>query len=304
MSFLTTSIPSLVSDGFLTDDHYFVGAAARDLNGCPLAEHQLLRLYGGVILREIAETLVELRNEGLMLNEALASNIAASMELQWKEHDRFPGDCERPPQPYIEGIIPLVVRGAMVREYLPYRTLSDMRDLIDRYEGKHLRRQLEASCTTIDEDTFARLLRTEQKQPVVVRNCQNPSCKQLVKTTLEQAVAAIRHFHLLPEVGQPFAGKFFNPHAKCMTCNRDRSWMKPVRGKFSNKEASTVAAPSNLGTIADLIAGQRAHAAEKPPKNAAAKKPAAKKATKKAKTATPPASVPELMTVKLDEERS
>ena len=299
MSFLTLSVPSLVSDGLLTEDHFFIGSNARDLNGQPLMEHQLLRLYGGVVLREVAETLVELRNEGLMMNEALASNIAAAMEIQWKEHDRFPGDTDRPPQPYSEGSLPLVVRSSMVREYLPYRTMSDMQDLIDRYEGKHLRWQLEASCTMVDEDTFARLLRTEQKQPVVVRTCQNPQCKTLVKTSLEQAVAAIRHFHLLPALGQPFAGKFFNPHAKCMACNRDRSWMKPVHGKFAPKEHGHTAAPTNLGTVADLIAAQRE--VKKAPKKAT-KKAAPKKTAKKVTKKTAKKTMPELVTVNLAEE--
>ena len=305
MSFLTLNVRSLVTDGLLTEDGLFIGSNARDMTGKPIEENQLLRLYGGVVLRELSATLIELRQENLELNEALASNIAGAMEAQWERHDRFPGDVERLPQPYIEGSVPIVVRNSMVREYLGYRTVNDMQHLVDIFEGVVLREQLAARCVDVTEEQFARQLRVEQRQPVVVRWCQNSACKNKVVTRVDQAVAAIRRFGLMPVKGQPFSGKFFNPHAKCLNCNRDRSWMK----SDGHPKHASASPPATLGSVADAILAQRQRDAQrirpgkekKTTQRATTKKDpkTPKKVTKKLKKAPP-----ELVTVHLGEPSS
>jgi hypothetical protein len=206
--------------GLLTEDDWFVFHAARDCNNKKLNDNQLLRVYGAHARTEVPELVVELKHEGLDISPDMLLAIAQAMDHQWAQHGEFPCDPERRPEPYNPHRIPVVVRNAMVRTHLPWQTLEDMRNLVKRYRGDFLRAELQAAdkLDHMSEQIFADLLRAERQQAVVTRICVNPACGQVARTTLEQAVAAIEKYHLLPQPGQPWSGKLFTPHQRCATC--------------------------------------------------------------------------------------
>jgi len=248
----------LVKDGLLTETDFFIQAGAKDCDGKDLSLNQCLRIYGGMALRESNALMVEMAREGVRLDSMTASNIKEAMEQQWQIHNAFPGDVAQPAEPFTEGTLPRVVKNVMVRDHLEYRSLSAMQGLVARYEGHHLRETLTATGHEVSDDVFVELLRRERKQPVTVRRCQNPACQNIVTTTLEQAVMSIRRYGLLPAPGQPFANKFYSPHEKCAVCNRDRSWLKPVEGKFNRSGAhGGVKKAASLAHFSDALAKQR-----------------------------------------------
>ena len=256
MAFLNVSVPNLVTCGYLTEDHWFNPAAARDLNDVVLTSNQCLRLYGGFVRYEVLNVIAELnhdRHNAVAMNQGLAELISAAMEVQWREHNRFPGDTATEPEPYSEGVLPMVVKNAQVREHLPHKTLADLDDLEARYDGRHLRERLTAEQQDVNDEQFMALLRIERQQPVVVRQCRNPLCNATVVTTLDQAVTSIRRHGLRPEVGKTFSGKFFTPHTTCPTCNRDKSWLKNIPGGQFNGPRLKKASGHSLRVVSRAV---------------------------------------------------
>jgi hypothetical protein len=212
-------LKDLQAVGLLTEYDRFVNHAVKDEDGKELTENQILRCYGAEFTGTVRGLVQELTREGLNISPDYIGMVAQAMRHQWEQIGRFPLDPEKRPEPFNRTELPLVVRNQLVRTNIPWETLDAMRDLVRRYRGDFLRADLEASGKEFYSDqTFADLLRAERQQPVVTRVCINSGCGQLARTSLEQAVAAIEKYRLLPQSGQPWSGKLFTPHQRCMNC--------------------------------------------------------------------------------------
>jgi hypothetical protein len=240
-------VKDLIATGLLVQDQ-FAAHAVKDERDALFSPNQCLRAYGAEYTCMVRPFVMELEREGIVVSPDYVSMVAQAMRHQWEQTGRFPFDVERRPEPFDPHALPLVVRNALVRTHIPWETLEAMRDLVRRYNGDFLRAELAASGKEFYSDqVFADMLRAERQQPVVTRICINPGCGQLARTTLEQAVAAIEKYHLLPQPGQAWSGKLFTPHQRCLTCRsqgrREQPASQPrtARGPRRNRPARAFA---------------------------------------------------------------
>jgi len=210
----------LVTMGLLSADNVFLQTNARDANGKMLSVNQCLRAYGARAHTEIPEFVTELAREGVSISTDTVLAVATAMEHQWSESAAFPFDPELRTEAYDPHRVPMVVRNALIKVFIPYQTLCDLRNLMRIYRGEVLQEQLQAAgkLDYTREQVYADLLRAERQQPVCSRICINPACGRAARTNVEQAATSILKYELLPIAGQLWSGKTFTPHQRCVNC--------------------------------------------------------------------------------------
>jgi hypothetical protein len=210
----------LITMGLLSADGVFLQANVRDNHGRMLSVNQCLRAYGARAHTEIPEFVAELVREGISISTDTVLAVATAMEYQWAESSAFPFDPELKTESYDPHRVPMVVRNALVKVFIPYQTLANLRDIMRIYRGEVLREQLQAAdkLENMSEQVFADMLRAERQQPVCSRICINPACGRAARTNVEQAATSILKYELLPVVNQPWSGKTFTPHQRCVNC--------------------------------------------------------------------------------------
>jgi len=210
----------LITMGLLSEDDEFVHNNARDKHGKKLSTNQCLRAYGARAHTEIPEFVAELVREGISISTDTVLAVATAMEHQWSSSSVFPFDPELKTESYDPHRVPMVVRNALVKVFIPYQTLDNLRYIMRVYRGEVLREQLQAAgkLDYTSEQVFTDMLRAERQQPVCSRICINPACGRAARTNVEQAATSVIKYELLPIAGQPWSGKTFTPHQRCVNC--------------------------------------------------------------------------------------
>lgn len=208
----------LVAMGLLSEDDEFVHNNARDKNGKKLSVNQCLRAYGARCHTEIPVLCEELQREAVDISSDMILAIAQAMEYQWAATS-FPFDPEAKTEPYDPSRVPLVVRNAIVRVFIPYETPADLKRILRIYTGEELKERLKATGTIerTSEHVFLAMLRAERAQPVVVRLCINPQCGRRAVTTVEHVATSTVKYHLDSTV-DTWSGKLYTPHQRCVNC--------------------------------------------------------------------------------------
>ena len=229
----------LITMKLLSDDDVFQHINARDRNGKMLSVNQCLRAYGARCHTEIPEFCVELQREKIDISSDMVLAIAQAMEYQWAASS-FPFDPEAKTEAYDPSRVPLVVRNAIVRVFIPYETPTDLKRILRIYTGEELKERLRATgkLERTSEHVYLSLLRAERAQPVVVRLCINPLCGRRAITTVEHVATSTVKYDL-DSTTPTWSGKLYTPHQRCVNCR--------ALGKTAPAPTESAAANRNRG---------------------------------------------------------
>jgi hypothetical protein len=208
----------------LLDENLFV-RPLKDLQGKFLRPDQELRVAGFTRIADVGSVLRDLQGDRedwpIVLKPDQCYPFTAACWVQWREHNVFPHDTARCPEPHKDHILPSVVKESMVRIHIPYDSREDLQHILRLFSGEELALEVGPRGESVPARQWDRMLQDIQRSPIETRLCRFRGCNEKVVTTVAAARNAIKVYGLIPADNR-FASAFFRTHTLCVRHAQDR----------------------------------------------------------------------------------